>query len=224
MNFLKRFKRIEIPAQWQGYAKACSTTEILNQKIEHARFVVLDTETTGLDTKKDRILSIGAVGVSNFSVEVNDSFEAVLQQNYFDKASIPIHEITPGNSAQAESAKRILEQFVTYLQGAIIIGHYVDFDYKMLSEASHRNLGFRLLNLKYDTMQLLKRTDTHFAQTHLHKATDLSLDSLCERYHIPIVDRHTAMGDALATALLFARQLKKLEHRGIKTVKDLLRR
>jgi DNA polymerase-3 subunit epsilon len=117
-----------------------------------------------------------------------------------------------------------MDRFVNYLQGSIIIGHYVDFDFKMLSEACKRNLGFALQNQSYDTMQLLKRTDNHFAEASLHKAEDLGLDSVCTRFNIPINDRHTAMGDAFATALLFARQLKKLEHRGVKTVKDLLRR
>ena len=186
--------------------------------------MVLDTETTGLDPKTDRILSIGAVGVKNYGLTAGDAFEVTLKQQFTGNDTVAVHEITPGAAANAKAPKEVLEAFLQFIQGDIIIGHYVDFDYQMLSAACQRNLGFGLLNKKYDTMQLLKRTDNHFAYTNLHKPGDLNLDSVCKRFNIPISDRHTAMGDALATALLFARQLKKLEKRGIKTVGDLLKR
>lgn len=213
-----------IPEEFDWYIKACDKNVVLSQAISEARFVVLDTETTGLDPKKDRILSIGAVAVQGYSLKVNDSFEVALKQSQFNKESIAVHEITPGSSALAEEPKSVMTDFLNYLKGAVIIGHYVDFDYKILSEAVHRQLGFHLLNKRYDTMQLLRRTDTHFAYNNLNKPSDFGLDQVCERFNIPISDRHTAMGDALATSLLFARQLKKLEHRGINTVKDLLKR
>ena len=50
------------------------------------------------------------------------------------------------------------------------------------------------------------------------------LDSLVRRYGIEVPERHTAAGDALATALLFQRLLKKAKRRGILTLGDLLSR
>jgi len=224
MKFFQRFLKPSIPEEFAWYAKACQASAWAKVALHEARFVVLDTETTGLDTKKDRILSIGAVAVSNFTICVEDSFETVLQQDLYNAESIAVHEIMPRESATANTPKVVMEQFLKYVGNAVIIGHYVDFDFKMLNEACKRNLGFELQNPTYDTMQLLKRTDTHFAESNLHKAADFNLDNVCQRFNIPISDRHTAMGDATATALLFARQLKKLEHRGVKSVKDLLRR
>ena len=79
-----------------------------------------------------------------------------------------------------------------------------------------------MLNKTYDTVNLAKRVDTHFSQPGLFNNKELSLESLCERYAVEINDRHTAMGDAMATALLFIKLIKKLEKRGIKNGKQLL--
>jgi DNA polymerase III epsilon subunit-like protein len=47
--------------------------------IEQVRFVVLDSETTGLDPRKDRIVTIGAITVVNHEILIEDSFEALLK-------------------------------------------------------------------------------------------------------------------------------------------------
>jgi DNA polymerase-3 subunit epsilon len=224
MTWFKRFQKETIPEEFADYATALAENDFGKQALNNARFVVLDTETTGLDPKKDRILSIGAIAVYGNTIDVSDSFEVFVKQDFVKNESISIHEITPGEAAKAVDAKQALSAFIHYLSGSVIIGHYVDFDFNILSESCLRNLGFKLKNKRYDTMQLLKRTDNHFAYSNLHKAEDLNLENVCKRYHLPISDRHTAIGDAMATALLFARQLKKLEHRGVRTVGELLKR
>jgi len=222
MYWLKHLFGPKTPEHYSNYAALCRAQSVLSQPLAQARFVVFDTETTGLNPKTDRILSIGAVAVRGFSVITNDYFEANLQQEFSKNQSIPIHEITPGSAAKAVPELTVLDEFIKYIGGSVLIGHYVDFDFAMLTHATERGLGLAIQNRKYDTMQLLKRTDNHFAQPQLHRAADLELAALCRRYNIPQTDRHTAVGDALATALLFIKHLKRLEKRGVKTVGQLL--
>lgn len=217
-------KKKKLPGSYNWYPKACADPVLLQTKITEIRFVVVDTETTGLDAKKDQILSIGAVAVQNYSVLLTDSFDAALRQQYFNNESIAVHEITPGASATAREAGEVIKQFLDYLQGAVIIAHNVHFDYQIISETMKKLMGFGLHNHYYDTMWLLPRVDDHFRHTSLVKPAEFSLESLCKRYHIPFADQHTAVGDALATALLFARLLKKLETRGVKNLGELLKR
>lgn len=224
MGLFSVFRAKNIPETYRGYAEACRNTALKKLPIAEARFVVLDTETTGLNPKADRILSIGAVGVRNFSLAANDAFEVNVKQHFEGNPSIAVHEITPGSAATANEPKVVMHDFLQFLGGDVIIGHYVDFDYKILSATCQRQLGFGLENKRYDTMQLLKRTDKHFGYERLTKPEDWGLDQICARYNLPISDRHTAMGDALATALIFIRQLKLLEKRGVKTVGELLRK
>ena len=223
MGLFDFFNTVKIPDEYSWYEEACSKKELSKKSLEEIRFVVLDTETTGLNPKTDRILSIGAVAVLNYQIMVEDSFERFLKQSAFNNDSIAVHEITPAESAKANDPKQSMDDFLHYLGGAILIGHNIQFDFQILSNACQRQLGFPLLNKSYDTFDLLKRTEDHFTFPEKYKGADLSLDSLCDRFHIPIHDRHTAMGDAMATAILFTRQLKKLSKRGVKNAKDLLR-
>ena len=71
-----------------------------------------------------------------------------------------------------------------------------------------------------DTAKLAIRIE-HFQHTQSLDHSEFTLDALCDRYRIPMHDRHNAAGDALLTALLFLKLLTKLRKRGIQTLKDL---
>lgn len=224
MDFLSFFRKPPLPPAYRWYEEACADASLFKRPLHEARFVVLDTETTGLNPRKDGILSIAAVEVQGYTLKVGHIFEAEVQQPHFNNESISIHEITPGRAAGAKPIGEALHELLLYLRGDVIIGHHIGFDYEILSRACQGQLGFPLRNKRYDTSQLLRRTDTHFAHDTLHQSHEWGLDSLCERYQIPLPDRHTALGDATATALLFMKLLKRLEKRGARTVKDLLKR
>jgi len=79
----------------------------------------------------------------------------------------------------------------------------------------------QLKNKYLDTAKLAIRVE-HLHPTQLLKPSDYTLDALCNRYKIPMHDRHTAAGDALLTSLLSLKLLSKLKKRGVKTLGDLL--
>lgn len=213
-----------IPEKFKYYELACKTYNQKNTPINEVRFVVIDTETTGLNPKTDRILSIAGVEIVGNKIDVNQSFEFYIKQNYTHHQSVAIHEITPGASALANNEERVLEQVLQLINGAVIIGLNVDFDYSILSQAYHRQFGFGLKNKMYDLLKMLPRADSHFAHNEFLKPQDLSLDAICSRFRVPINDRHTAAGDALATALVFLKLMSKLENRGVNRLAHLLNR
>lgn len=218
-------------AKGQLPAEVCEYLELNGQPlsgktpVEELRFFVLDTETTGLDIKKDHLLSIGAIGVHGNMIHVNDSFEGVIQNDMEAvRDTIHIHGILPSESARGIPEDRMLLEFLKYASRSIFVAHNVGFDRAMIDEALKRNFGARVLNPVIDTMDLARRFESREFGPGEVNAGRYSLDSLAESYGIDAHDRHTAWGDAMITARLLVVYLSAARARGIRTLADLRRK
>ncbi len=197
----------------------------LDKKINELRFVVLDTETSGLDLKTDSIISIAAVDVFNNSIRIHSSFEMmVARQSTGNQQSISIHEIMKSDLKNAHSVKEVCHDFLDYLKADIIVAHHVGFDVGMINKMLNTIAPqFNLYNRVVDTAQLVKKIETPaLASPYYSSHLSYDLDSILDRYEIDAFDRHTAWGDAYTTAILFMKCVKKLELQGYRTLKDLL--
>src|SRR5690554_4608571 len=67
----------------------------LNRKISDLPLLVLDTETTGVDIRKDFILSYGSIKVKGNSILVSSTIECYLKSKKLSKESIKVHELIP---------------------------------------------------------------------------------------------------------------------------------
>jgi len=230
MNWLKKILGKKPPSlpdtnYWNAYKQAFEQDYTKKTLIRDIRFVVLDTETTGLDVKQDKLLSIGAVAVKNRKIHIADRFEFYVRQQYEGgKDGIKVHGILPKHNLSAQSAKNILIELLSYLQNSVLVGHHIGFDFAVLNRAFHQHLNGQLLNPTLDTAHLAQRIQSPFYQTITNNNEQLSLDELCHQYKVPIYNRHTAGGDALITALLFVKLLGKLEKKGVEDWGSLLRK
>jgi DNA polymerase-3 subunit epsilon len=183
--------------------------ESLNLPIESARFVVLDTETTGFDYTNDRILCIGAVVLQNGIINLQNGFEHYIDQEHFDKSSVQIHGIIRRDVLNHKSERQVLELFLDYVGDSIIIAHHTMFDITMINNALERNGFDKLTNKTLDTAVLYKKT--LIKSNLLERKDHYTLDDLADKFDISKKDRHTAMGDAYITAIAFLKILKKLK-------------
>jgi DNA polymerase-3 subunit epsilon len=219
MSFLSRIlnpSRGDLPAYWLEYEALFRTPK--KTFSSDSRIVAFDTETTGLLPKKDRMLSIGAIGVKGNTIFTGDSFELYLMEEEDGKGreSIPIHGIVPGRGTGKGILEEAIPAFVTYIGDAILLGHNVGFDMAMINEGL-KKVGIRkkLKNRRIDTAKMAIRLD--YAQTPERiNAKEYSLDSLCKRFSIPMHDRHNAAGDAFITAQLFLKLLPLLRKKLVK--------
>ena len=196
------FKKIvkDHPKFWETYLTYFDE----NQSIKK-RFVVFDCETTGLDYRTDRILSIGAVAIENNQIIVGDFMEVFLLQDVFNAESVPIHGILKeGKEEKIVEAEAII-RFLDFIKDATLVGHHVDFDIEMINQDLARLEVGKLKNQAMDTDVMYQKLK-YLPQEQLS-----SLDELCDIYKIRKSDRHTASGDAFITALLFLKLKKKLE-------------
>ena len=103
-----------LPARLPGHFEATWTDDT---PADQVRFVVLDTETTGLDPRRDKLITIGALGVERRRIVMPDPALEVMLKVAYNNSSVTVHGITrdeasrrPGRAAGASRVSRI---FVT---------------------------------------------------------------------------------------------------------------
>lgn len=203
----------DYPLFWQIYLQCFESTYSSKTPIEEVRFVVFDTETTGLNIKEDQILSIGAISVQNWEMPIADSFECFIHQSYTPvAANVQVHEIIPKERTESLSEQEAIIAFLDYIKDAVLVAHHAAFDQNMMNQSLKLFGNFKLKNKILDTGVLAKRVKIP------PFPPSFSLDALCEEYKIPIHDRHNAAGDAYLTGVLFLKLLARLEKRGVRTL------
>lgn len=198
-------------------------TKTDNRKPIHQQsFVVLDTETTGLDLSRDNILSIGAVRISNNVIDIAKSLSIIVRNRQLQtQEAVAIHGLVQTDIKGQSEAESIAALF-RFIGSDIIVGHYIAFDIAMLNKLSKNNGGGDLKNNLLDTSYLARRLD-HSTDPDSLDRKDYTLDKLCARFKVIPKARHTADGDAYITAIIFMKLMHKLYNKGVKTVGELLR-
>ncbi|HEY4362451.1 MAG TPA: 3'-5' exonuclease [Bryobacteraceae bacterium] len=185
--------------------------------VSEVRFVVLDSETTGLDPRRDRLITIGAVAVEDGEIRLDDSFEAMLKLDY-NRSSVTVHGITRDEAREGMDEAEALERFLEYLRDGVIVGHHIGHDVQTLNAGYTRHFGFELKNRALDTMDLTLYLNDDGAFADRAMAQGFTLDGLCEMFGVAPHDRHTAGGDAFLTAQVFLRLLRAANKVGRTTV------
>ena len=212
-DLLKPTKRADPawPDWYRTYLAAFEQTPLHpEQLVSSVPLVVLDAETTGLDVRQDRIVSIGALSVLGNSIHLADKFEAYLPTPAAsnDTAAIIIHGILPNSQRyRYTEAPRLLSDLLGYLGTRPIVGHHIGFDVAMINRSLARHGAGPLRNQVVDTATLAQRLQPagYWTSPEMY-----SLDTLAKRYRIPLSDRHTALGDCYITAVLWLKLLTRL--------------
>lgn len=194
--------------------------------ISEARYVVLDTELTGLDERKDGIVSIGAVRMQGGRIELGGTFhELVNPTAVLDGRSVVIHGIMPSQLEAKPPIDGVLGSFLDYVAGAVMVGHCLSVDLAFLNREARRLTGAPFRNRAVDTLSLYgwlrQRQVDHPAFS--EPFPGLSLFDLAGAFEIPVQEGHTALGDAYMTAQLFQRFLPLLAMAGVTDLAGLIR-
>ncbi|GAB4419022.1 MAG: 3'-5' exonuclease [Bacteroidia bacterium] len=202
-----------------------STQPGADSRWEALRFVVLDTETTGLNPAQDRILSIGAVAVVQGELVLADSLELMLQNPHTaDTEAIEVHGIMPSESQSGIAEIEAVAAFLRHLRADVLVAHHTAFDAAMIEQVVRRAgaQGFALYNHRLDTAHLAQKLEHPGKSAEYINHSQYSLDALCARYDIAMADRHTAWGDAYITGLLLMRFLRMFRSRNHLQLRSLL--
>ena len=188
-------------------------------------FVVCDTELTGLQKKRDEIVSIGAVKIINLRLELSETFhQYICPKNLEHTDSTLVHRITPDQLRQMPPIEIVLPDFIQYCGNGLLVGHFVNLDLAFLNRAARKILGGTFSNPGVDTMRLaMGYKKAMFMESHGHTniSTSYRLEDLAREFNLPHFKPHDALEDALQTAYLFLFLVKKLKGGRIRTLKEL---
>jgi len=177
--------------------------------------VVFDSETTGLHPAKARIVEIAAVRMVGGRMKADDSFRCLVRPGEpIPAAATAVHHIDAATVEGAPAFARVWPELATFIGGGVLIGHTLGFDLAVLKrECERAGLPFAQPRT-LDTRLLAQVAEPHLAS--------FTLEALASWLGVEIEDRHSALGDALATARIFSALVPKLRDSGIRTLGEAM--
>lgn len=171
---------------------------IADAGLDDLNYVVFDTETTGLFPEQgDELVQIAAVRIVNGKLMPGEIFDTLVNPGRpIPRASTAIHGVSDAMVADAPDALQAVEQFHKFADNSVLVAHNAPFDMAFL-QRHEKALGIQFSNPVLDTGILSIMT---FGRHESH-----TLDALINRLAVslPASKRHTALGDAIATAQAF---------------------
>ena len=173
--------------------------------LEEATYVVFDVETTGTSSEKGGITELGAVKLSGGAI-VEEFSTLVNPEMPITPFVVRLTGITNSMVADAPLVAEIMPRFEEFVEGAVLVGHNVQFDCSFVAAAR----GEPLQNPVLDTLKL--------ARTLVPGLRRYRLGSLAGHFGVRQVPNHRALSDAAATAEVFLKLQKLLKSAGVRTV------
>lgn len=185
-------------------------TTLHDARLRELRYVVFDTETTGLQPDQgDELLSIGGIQVLDGRILTGETFERLINpERDIPPASIRFHGITSAMVEGKPPARIVLPQFRAFAGNAVLVTHNIAFDMAFLHKRQ-AEAGVVFDNPVLDALLLALHV--------FPDPPDSSLSSMANFLEVEVEGRHTVLGDAMMTAALWVRIIEELEKNGIKT-------
>jgi DNA polymerase-3 subunit epsilon/CBS domain-containing protein len=175
--------------------------------------LVIDTETTGLDAAKARVVEIGALPLKTGVVDEARSFRVLINPGEaIPKVAMQVHGIGDTAVVDAPSFAQVWKEFSLRLEGTVVVGHTIGFDLAVLRRECAR-AGMRWQPPRALCTRLL-------AQAVAPTLGSYSLENLADWLEVELTGRHSALGDAGTTARIFLALLPKLRERNIRTLAE----
>lgn len=177
-------------------------------------WVSLDCETTGLNTKTDDIIAIGAVRIRGNRIMTTERLELLVrpEKKRLSADSVKVHRLREQDVAKGVSADEAMMQLMYFIGSRPLVGYFLEFDVAMINRVLFPMLGMGLPQPKIEVSALYY--DYKFQQLPHHardsRDIDLRFDSLMKDLGLPLWPAHDALNDAIMAALAFLklRQLK----------------
>ena len=190
----------------EGYLIEDAPAIIVNPgdgKLSGVSFVVLDVETTGLNTARDEIIEIGAVRIEN-GREVAEFSQLVNPGRPLPDKIVEITGITTAMLRDMPSLDEVAPRFIEFMRGEVVAAHNASFDAAFIKRM------FAGAGVKFDVPVL----DTLALARNLYpQAKNHKLGTLCKLLEVPLTNAHRAVHDARATSLIMLKSFEAMNQK-----------
>jgi len=180
--------------------------------------VAVDCETTGLNTRKDDIVSIAAIRIKGSRILTSEAFRVSVRPTarMADEA-IKVHQIRKSEAEQGWAIRDVLPGFLKFIGSRPLVGYWIDFDARMLNKDVQKFIQIKLPNERVDVCNLYY--ERKYGNAPPGTKLDLRFASILKDLNLPPLQAHDAFNDALSTAQMYL-VLRDMKSRGVYLKRD----
>ena len=200
--------------RWQGWRRRWQLARLRSPEFAFMfappppnEWVALDCETTGLDTRHDEIVAIGAVRIVGQRILTSERLELLVRpEKGVSAESIRVHRLRQQDVEAGVPAEEAMRRLLRFIGPRPLVGYYLEFDVAMINRALKATLGLTLPQEKIEVSRLYY--DHQFRQLppyrqHDQADIDLRFATIMSELGLPTRDAHDALNDAVMAALAF---------------------
>lgn len=185
---------------------------------DEAPWCVVDLELSGLDPRRDEIISFAAIPVDEGRARLAGAVSGLVRPSRpVPASSIRIHGLRDADLAGAPPLEEALEPLAEAMSGRALVAHAAEVERSFLRPALRR-VGVALPAAVADTRVIGR---LWLWERDGRMPPEMSLSDLAGRLGLPAHAEHDALGDALTTAQVFIASATHLAARGKETVRTL---
>lgn len=193
----------------------------LDTPINELPILAVDFETTGLDAKADKLLSVGFVVLDHEQIKLNDCYHQIIKTKaQLEESNVIIHQITDTQKDQGQPLHVVIEQLLKALAGKVMLVHFARIERQFLQQACLELYGlipdFPIIDTLVIAKRQLDKRDVAY------DPSELRLSNLRHNYQLPDHHGHNALNDAIATAELLLAQINNKPKADKIQLKDLI--
>ena len=188
---------------WWRYKLQNHSNHFLFERYNGEELVSIDCETTSLDPNHAELVSIAAIKIKQNRVLTSQTIHLKLRPPHnLTSESIKIHQLRHHDLSHGLSEKDAIIQLLQFIGNRPIVGYHIHYDKKILDRSCLRHCGHPFPNRLIEVCHIYH----HKLERLLPNAYyDLSIEAISTHLDLPQAERHDALQDAIAAALIYVR-------------------
>lgn len=193
--------------RWMLYHLVDAHFSFMYDAAPAGEWVTLDCETTGLDVRNDKIVSIGAVRIVGNRLLTSERLELLVRpERNLTGANVRVHRLRESDVAKGMAPEQAMRSLLDFIGSRPLVGYFLEFDVAMLNREMWPMLGVRLPQRKIEVSAMYYDfKNRQLPGPQRGGDIDLRFATMMKDLDLPLRDAHDALNDAVMAGLAFVK-------------------